>query len=97
MRVLWIGHFAPYPRRGGAPQRSYHLLREAAGNASVRTAGFVEDVRPLVSSATLYVCPILDGGGTRLKLLDAMPTGKRIVATPVAAEGVVPSRAIHGA
>lgn len=64
------------------------LLAAAAGDASVRITGFVEDVRPLISASTLYVCPILDGGGTRLKLLDAMAMGQAIVATPLAGEGL---------
>src|SRR5437879_2305931 len=29
LRILWLSHFVPYPPRGGAFQRSYHLLREA--------------------------------------------------------------------
>lgn len=71
---------------GMNPTRS--LIAAAAGDPSVRVTGFVEDVRPLVSSAALYVCPVLEGGGTRLKLLDAMAMGKAIVATPLAAEGL---------
>ena len=30
LRVLWLGHFLPYPPQGGALQRSHHLLRQAA-------------------------------------------------------------------
>ena len=64
------------------------LLAIARGDDRIRVLGFVEDVRPPVASAALYVCPILDGGGTRLKLLDAMALGKAIVATPLAIEGL---------
>ncbi len=64
------------------------LLAAAAGDRGVRVVGFVEDVRPWIAAASVYVCPILDGGGTRLKLLDAMALGKAIVATPLAAEGL---------
>ena len=35
MRLLWLGHFLPYPPQGGNLQRSYHLLREAAGRHEV--------------------------------------------------------------
>jgi len=64
------------------------LRAVAAGDDSVTIVGFVEDVRPAIAAASLYVCPILDGGGTRLKLLDAMALGKAIVATPLAVEGL---------
>jgi glycosyltransferase involved in cell wall biosynthesis len=64
-------------------------LRSAARRRhGVRIVGFVEDVRPHIGAAAVYVCPILDGGGTRLKILDAMAMGKAIIATPLAAEGI---------
>jgi polysaccharide biosynthesis protein PslH len=50
--------------------------------------GFVDDVHPLFDRSMVYVCPIFDGGGTKLKMLDAMAMGKAIVAHPVAAEGL---------
>jgi len=53
-----------------------------------RVHGYVEDVRPLLARATAYVCPITDGGGTKLKVLDAMAMGKAIVADPIACEGL---------
>ena len=39
MKLLWVGHFVPYPPRGGAPQRSYHLLKETAREVDVHFAG----------------------------------------------------------
>jgi glycosyltransferase involved in cell wall biosynthesis len=50
--------------------------------------GYVEDVRPYIDRARIYVCPIFDGGGTKLKILDAMGMRKAIVATRVACEGI---------
>ena len=35
LRVLWLSHLVPYPPVGGAPQRSYHLLRQAAARHDV--------------------------------------------------------------
>ncbi len=64
------------------------LVRAAETDRSIRVTGFVEDIRPVITEALVYVCPILDGGGTRLKLLDAMSLGMPIVATPLAAEGL---------
>jgi glycosyltransferase involved in cell wall biosynthesis len=38
--------------------------------------------------AQVYLCPMRDGGGTRLKILDALSMGKPIVATSMALEGI---------
>jgi glycosyltransferase involved in cell wall biosynthesis len=53
-----------------------------------RVHGFVDDVRPYLDRAAVYVCPITDGGGTKLKILDALAMGKAIVADPIACEGI---------
>jgi len=50
--------------------------------------GFVDDVRPFIEKAAVYVCPIRDGGGTKLKILDAMAMAKTVVAHPIACEGI---------
>lgn len=47
-----------------------------------------EDIRPWVARAAVFICPIIDGGGTRLKLLDAMAMGKAIVSTSIGGEGL---------
>lgn len=50
--------------------------------------GFQEDVRPHVTKAAVYVVPIRVGGGTRLKILDAMAMGKAVVSTSIGCEGI---------
>jgi sugar transferase (PEP-CTERM/EpsH1 system associated) len=60
----------------------------AAADARLRVTGFVDDVRPYMDRASVYVCPIFDGGGTKLKVLDAMAMGKPLVANPIAVEGI---------
>jgi polysaccharide biosynthesis protein PslH len=50
--------------------------------------GFVEDVRPHIGKAAVYIVPLRIGGGTRLKILDAMAMGKAIVSTSIGAEGI---------
>jgi glycosyltransferase involved in cell wall biosynthesis len=54
----------------------------------VGVTGFVDDVRPFLAKAQVYLCPMRDGGGTRLKILDALAMGKPIVATTMAYEGI---------
>jgi len=54
----------------------------------VRFCGFVEDPRPMIQSAAVYIVPLRAGSGTRLKILEAMALGKAIVSTNVGAEGI---------
>ncbi len=54
-----------------------------------------EDIRPLIARGAVYVCPIIDGGGSRLKLLDAMSMGKAIVTTQIGAEGLRTGDGVH--
>ena len=71
---------------GSAPPQDIQDLAAAAKDVTVH--GFVADVRPWLNAATLCVCPISDGGGTKLKLLDAFAMQKCVVAHPVACEGI---------
>ncbi len=54
----------------------------------VRVTGMVEDIRPYFGQANVYVVPLRFGGGTRLKILEAMATGTPIVSTSVGSEGL---------
>jgi glycosyltransferase involved in cell wall biosynthesis len=71
---------------GSAPPDS--VMRLASSLPNVRVHGFVDDVRPLIDAASVYVCPIRDGGGTKLKLLDAFAMAKCVVAHPISCEGI---------
>jgi glycosyltransferase involved in cell wall biosynthesis len=42
----------------------------------------------MIDAAAVYVCPISDGGGTKLKVLDAFAMEKCVVAHPMACEGI---------
>jgi glycosyltransferase involved in cell wall biosynthesis len=68
-------------------QRPHRRLDPLKDNPSVTLTGFVEDVRPYIANAEVYVAPLRMGGGTRLKLLEAMAMGKAVVATRLGAEG----------
>ncbi len=46
------------------------------------------DIRPCFEKAVVYVVPLLAGGGTRLKILEAMAMGRPVVSTSLGAEGV---------
>jgi glycosyltransferase involved in cell wall biosynthesis len=55
---------------------------------NVNQTGFVDDVRPLIARAWGSLVPIHSGGGTRLKILEAMALGTPVVATSKGAEGL---------
>jgi len=54
----------------------------------VETLGFVEDLAGAYASASCVVVPLLDGGGTPLKLIEALAYGLPVVATPRATSGL---------
>jgi glycosyltransferase involved in cell wall biosynthesis len=75
---------------GGRPPPS--LL--ALAGARVEFSGFVPDLRPHLAAAAVVVVPLRLGGGTRLKIVEAMAMGKAIVSTTLGAEGIeaIPGR-----
>lgn len=74
-RLLLVG-------RSPAPQ----VQRLARPDITV--TGTVADVRPYLAQAQVAVAPLLSGGGTRLKLLEALDAGRPVVATRIGAEGL---------
>ena len=48
----------------------------------------MDDVRPHVAAGSVYVVPLRIGGGTRLKIFEAMGMGKAVVSTTIGAEGL---------
>jgi sugar transferase (PEP-CTERM/EpsH1 system associated) len=63
-------------------------LQSVAARAGVHVTGTVEDVRPYVARAAVCVVPLRVGGGTRLKIFEALAMGKAVVSTTVGAEGL---------
>jgi sugar transferase (PEP-CTERM/EpsH1 system associated) len=77
---------------GRAPTPS---VRKLAVEAGVTVTGGVPDVRPYVRGAAVYIVPLRIGGGTRLKIFEAMAMGKAIVSTAVGAEGLPVTEGEH--
>jgi glycosyltransferase involved in cell wall biosynthesis len=71
---------------GASPPQQ--LIDLAARDRRVIVTGFVDDVRPYLSRAEIYLCPMRDGGGTRVKILDALAMSKPIVSTTMGCEGI---------
>jgi glycosyltransferase involved in cell wall biosynthesis len=64
------------------------LRKFALKHDDIDVLGFVDEVRDYIEKATVYVCPIMDGGGTKLKILDALAMEKPIIAHKIASEGI---------
>ncbi len=91
LKTIWplIKHAVPDVRFfavGQDPPKE--LLDFAARDPQVTVTGYVADVRPYVWDASVYVVPLRVGGGTRLKVLDAMAMGKAMVSTSIGCEGL---------
>ena len=54
----------------------------------IEVTGTVDDIRPFMDRAAVYVVPLRIGGGTRIKIFEAMAEGKAVVSTTVGAEGL---------
>lgn len=64
------------------------LLELGKGAPGVSFTGYVDDVRPYVHSAHVFVIPLRVGGGTRIKAFEAMAMGCPVVSTAIGVEGL---------
>jgi glycosyltransferase involved in cell wall biosynthesis len=69
-------------------QPSEKVIALGKVDPSIEITGTVEDVRPYIDRSSVYVVPIRIGGGTRLKIYEAMSMGKCVVSTSIGAEGL---------
>src|SRR5260370_15251119 len=87
-----------YPRiRQTIPDASFSIVGRAPSSrlraiaekeASVEITGWVPDVRPYLAKAEVVVVPLRVGGGTRVKIPDAIAMANAVVSTPIGAEGL---------
>ncbi len=76
VRVQIVGHKPP-------PD-----IQKLARPDRVEVLGSVPDVRPYYDAATVFIVPLRLGGGTRLKIVEAMAMGLPVISTTVGAEGL---------
>ena len=76
VEVLIVGH-SPAP-----------ALLKAATQPGVTVTGFVEDVRPYLEQAAVFVAPVRFGAGIQNKLLEALSMEVPVIASPLAADGL---------
>jgi glycosyltransferase involved in cell wall biosynthesis len=63
-------------------------LPVGSSDTRIRLTGYIEDVRPMIAGSWISIVPLLSGGGTRLKILEAMALGTPVVSTTKGAEGL---------
>ncbi len=63
-------------------------IRQLAELPGVEVTGSVPDVRPYYEQATVFIVPLRLGGGTRLKIVEAMAMGLPVVSTTIGVEGL---------
>ncbi len=71
---------------GRNPPEHIVMMAGDAGNCTV--TGTVDDVRPYIEKAMVFAVPLRIGGGSRLKILEAMSMGKPVISTTIGAEGL---------
>jgi len=93
--ALWLGASLFPPLRATHPGTRLAIVgrsptRElrALAREDVVVTGEVPDVTPYLDDAAVVVVPIREGGGMRVKVLEALAAGKAVVATPLAVEGL---------
>jgi glycosyltransferase involved in cell wall biosynthesis len=70
---------------GSQPHSRLDAIRQ---RDDVEVTGWVPDVNPFLHAAAVYVVPMRMGSGTRLKLLQAMASGRAVVSTSMGAQGL---------
>jgi sugar transferase (PEP-CTERM/EpsH1 system associated) len=71
---------------GRKPSRRLQDLASRVPN--IQLTGWVEDVRPYLAQRAVCIVPLRIGGGTRLKIFEAMSMAKAVVSTSIGAEGL---------
>lgn len=78
---------------GRKPSRRLQDL--ASRTPDIKLTGWVEDVRPYLAKSAVCIVPLRIGGGTRLKIFEAMSMAKGIVSTSIGAEGLPVKNSEH--
>ncbi len=88
-REIWPTVLRAFPNaRFQIVGRTPHSRVQRLASDSVEVTGTVPSVTDYLRQATVVVVPLRAGGGTRLKIFEAMAMGKAIVSTSIGAEGL---------
>jgi len=65
-----------------------NIKKQFENRDDIIITGYVQDIRPFIAQARLFVVPIRIGSGTRLKILQAMAMKKCVISTAIGCEGI---------
>ena len=86
---IWPGVLAEFPEaRFQIVGRNPHARVRRLASASVEVTGTVKSIKHYLRAATVVIVPLRVGGGTRLKIFEAMAMAKAMVSTSIGAEGL---------
>jgi len=69
-------------------------LARSARESGALLPGFVPDIHPYLEESSIFVCPVVTGGGMRGKILEAMAMARPVVTTARGAEGIAAGEGI---
>lgn len=72
---------------GKNPPEKFKVYKKKYAN-NIEITGFVEDERPYIATADVFIVPLNIGGGMRIKILNALAMKKAVVTTSIGAEGI---------
>lgn len=92
--IYFLDNIFPYIKKN-IPQAKIYIvgskpppILKGYQSDSVIITGFVDDVRPYIDRASVFVVPLQMGSGTRLKVLEALSMRKPVVSTSIGCEGI---------
>lgn len=83
VKLLIVGHSPPA------------MVTALSREQGVTVTGWVEDMQPFYEQASVSIVPLRAGGGTRLKILEAMALGRPVVSTSIGCEGLDVQHNLH--
>ncbi|MBN1540587.1 glycosyltransferase [candidate division KSB1 bacterium] len=92
LRQIWpkIEAAVPETRAVFVGRRPTALLQSLAQkNSRITCTDYVADVRPFMEKAAIFIAPLKSGGGTKVKVLNAMSMARAVVTTSIGAEGIL--------
>ena len=70
---------------GADPKKS---IRKLAKDPAVEVTGYVNDIRPYITKAAVFICPMVCGSGIQNKMLHAMAMGTPVVTSSIAIQAL---------
>lgn len=98
LKNVWIEIYKKFPSLkfyiAGRNPQLWKFSTKVKNFPNVELVGEVEDAREFMRSKGIMVVPIFSGSGIRVKIIEAIATGKIVITTSIGMEGIEPNRNI---